>query len=897
MPTQTPKTTYLQDYAPPAYRIPTVDLRFELGEDHTLVHSRLHVIRARSAPAGTPLALDGQHLELIALELNGAPLAAECYQVDANHLTLLDPPAEFELAVVTRIHPQDNAALEGLYQSSGNFCTQCEAEGFRRITYFLDRPDVMAVFTTTLVADQARYPVLLSNGNPVASGALDDGRHWVRWHDPFPKPCYLFALVAGHLQHIEDQFVTRSGRTVTLRIYVEPANRDQCDHAMYALKQAMAWDEQRFGLEYDLDLYQIVAVGDFNMGAMENKGLNVFNTKYVLAKPETATDADYQGILGVIGHEYFHNWTGNRVTCRDWFQLSLKEGLTVFRDQEFSSDLGSRGVKRIEDVRVLRSSQFPQDAGPLAHPVRPDSYIEINNFYTVTVYNKGAEVIRMMQTLLGRDGFRRGMDLYFQRHDGQAVTCDEFVAALADANGADFSQFKRWYHQAGTPELTVSDHYDPAARRYTLTIRQSCPPTPGQPHKEPFHIPLALGLLEAEGGDLPLHLEGEEAPAGTTRVLELRAPEHTFHFINIPARPVPSLLRGFSAPVKINSAESDADLRFRLAHDRDDFNRWDASQTLAIRTLLALIEERRQGRTWTLPESFSAAFGRALTSDAEPALLAQVLTLPSESYLAEQMTVVDVDGIHAARRWVQRTLAERLREPLLATYQTLHHHERAGYCIDAAAMGRRALKNVCLDYLMQLDDAALRALCLEQFHTAGTMTDQIGALAALVNDDSPARAEALTAFYARWRREALVVDKWLTLQATSRLPGALAVVRELMAHEAFSLRNPNKVRALIGAFSQANPWHFHAADSSGYTFLADRILDLNAFNPQIAARLMAAFTRWRQYEPVRQQGMREQLERILAAPALSPDVYEIAAKSLGCEGGDLAKVAALQNFG
>ena len=883
MSTQTPKTIYLKDYTPPAYHIPTVDLRFELGEDHTLVHSRLTVIRAQSTPVGTPLALDGQHLELIALELNGTPLAADRYRVDANHLTLLDPPAEFELAVVTRLRPQDNTALQGLYRSSGNFCTQCEAEGFRRITYFLDRPDVMAVFTTTLIADQARYPVLLANGNPVASGALDDGRHWVRWYDPFSKPCYLFALVAGHLQFIEDRFVTRSGRTVTLRIYVEPANIGQCDHAMYSLRQAMAWDEQRFGLEYDLDLYQIVAVGDFNMGAMENKGLNIFNTKYVLAKPETATDADYQGILGVIGHEYFHNWTGNRVTCRDWFQLSLKEGLTVFRDQEFSSDLGSRGVKRIEDVRVLRGSQFPQDAGPLAHPIRPDAYIEINNFYTVTVYNKGAEVIRMMQTLLGQDGFRRGMDLYFQRHDGQAVTCDDFVAAMADANDADLGQFKRWYHQAGTPELTASDHYDPTTRRYTLTIRQSCPPTPGQPRKEPFHLPLALGLLDTEGRDLPLRLDGEDEPGETTRILELRDLEHTFCFVNIPVRPVPSLLRGFSAPVKIDGAENDADLRFRLAHDSDDFNRWNAGQTLAIRTILALVQERRLGGTWTLPESFSAAFGQALTSDADPALLAQVLILPSESDLAEQMDVVDVDGIHAARCFVRRILAERLQEPLLAIYQTLHRQERDGYHIDAAAMGRRALKNVCLDYLMQLGDAALRARCLEQFHTAGNMTDELGALAALIHDESSERTEALAAFYARWRHEALVVDKWLTLQAISRLPDTLTVIRGLMTHEAFNLRNPNKVRALIGAFSQANPWHFHAADGSGYTFLADRILDLNAFNPQIAARLMTAFTRWRQYDPIRQQEMRAQLERILAAPELSPDVYEIAAKSLGYE--------------
>ena len=881
MPTKTPKTTYLKDYTSPAYYLPTVDLHFDLGEDFTTVRSRLQVERADTTAADTPLVLDGQQLELIALEIDGVPLAADRYQVDEEHLTLFQPLASFELTVVTRIRPQDNASLEGLYQSSGNFCTQCEAEGFRKITYFLDRPDVMAVFTTTLVADKARYPVLLSNGNPVGSGESDDGRHWATWHDPFPKPCYLFALVAGNLRYLEDTFRTRSGRVVTLRIYVEPENIDQCEHAMYSLKQAMAWDERRFGLEYDLDLYQIVAVGDFNMGAMENKGLNVFNTKYVLAKPETATDADYQGILGVIGHEYFHNWTGNRVTCRDWFQLSLKEGLTVFRDQEFSSDLGSRGVKRIEDVRILRTSQFSQDAGPMAHPVRPDSYIEINNFYTVTVYNKGAEVIRMIETLLGRDGFRRGIDLYFQRHDGQAVTCDDFVAAMADANDADLSQFKRWYHQAGTPELSVHDAYDAATHAYTLHVRQSCPSTPGQPDKAPFHIPLAMGLLDATGGDLPLQLEGENAAQGTTRVLELREPEHVFRFINVPVRPVPSLLRGFSAPVKLNSTESDADLRFRLARDRDDFNRWDAGQSLAVRIILGLIEDRRQGRSWALPESFSDAFGEALESGAESALLAQVLSLPGEIYLAEQMDVVDVDGIHDARLFVQQTLAQRLREALLARYQALHSSERDGYSTDAAAIGRRALKNVCLEYLMRLDEASLLHLCLEQFQTASNMSDQLGALVSLANHDGPERNTALATFYERWRGEALVVDKWLTLQATSYLPDTLNLVKTLMKHEAFSLKNPNKVRALIGAFCQANPVHFHALDGSGYTFLADQILALNAFNSQIAARQVAAFTRWRKFDPTRQQGMRDQLERILEAPKLSPDVYEIVAKSLG----------------
>ncbi len=881
MSTKTPKTTYLHDYTPPAYRIPRIDLHLDLGDAHTTVQSRLHIVRAETTPAGTPLILDGQHLELLALALDGKPLSDAHYRIDADHLTLLDPPASFELAVTTRIHPQDNTALEGLYQSSGNFCTQCEAEGFRRITYFLDRPDVMAVFTTTLLAEQARYPVLLSNGNPVASGTLDDGRHWATWHDPFPKPCYLFALVAGHLNYIEDSFTTQSGRLVTLRIYVEPHNIDQCAHAMYALKQAMAWDEQRFGLEYDLDLYMIVAVGDFNMGAMENKGLNVFNTKYVLARPDIATDADYQGILGVIGHEYFHNWTGNRVTCRDWFQLSLKEGLTVFRDQEFSSDLGSRGVKRIEDVRILRSSQFPQDAGPMAHPIRPDSYIEINNFYTVTVYNKGAEVIRMLQTLLGADGFRRGMDLYFQRHDGQAVTCDDFVAAMADANGADLGQFKRWYHQAGTPELTVSDAYDVASHRYTLTVRQSCPPTPGQPHKEPFHIPLALGLLDGNGQDLPLQQAGEAAPQGTTRVLDLRETEQSFTFINVPVRPVPSLLRGFSAPVKLRGADGDAELRFRLAHDGDAFNRWDAGQSLAVSLILRLVEARRQGQPWEMPESFSAAFAQALDTTADAALLAQLLILPGESYLAEQMSVVDVDGIHAARCFVLRSLAERLRPALQAHYEQLCAYSAGEYRIDAAAIGQRALKNICLDYLLQLDEPEWQARGLDQFHRASNMTDQFGALAALINTSGPARDEALAAFYARWRQEALVVDKWLSLQATARRPGTLGVVEALMRHEAFNLRNPNKVRALIGAFAQGNPVHFHAADGSGYTFLADQVLALNAFNPQIAARLMASFTRWRQYDPIRQAGLRGQLERILAAPALSPDVYEIAAKSLG----------------
>jgi len=879
---KSPKITYLLDYTPPDYRIERVQLRFELGEESTLVRSRLDIVRNHLPDTGgpRPLILDGQQLELLGLCLDGEPLSPARYTLDADHLIVPEVPGAFSLEVETRLYPQLNTALEGLYQSSGNFCTQCEAEGFRKITYYLDRPDVMAKFTTTIVADRMHYPVLLSNGNPIAQGELADGRHWVTWEDPFKKPAYLFALVAGNLAHSEDTFVTRSGRSVVLRIYTEPHNIDQCEHATRSLQKAMAWDEAVFGLEYDLDIYMIVAVGDFNMGAMENKGLNVFNTKYVLARPETATDDDYQGIEGVIGHEYFHNWTGNRVTCRDWFQLSLKEGLTVFRDQEFSADMGSRGVKRVADVKILRSSQFSQDAGPLAHPVRPDSYIEINNFYTVTVYNKGAEVVRMIHTLMGAAGFRRGMELYFQRHDGQAVTCDDFVAAMADANGADLSQFRRWYGQAGTPELAVTGSYDPAVRTYTLEVRQSCPPTPGQPHKAPFHIPLVMGLLDRQGNDLPLQLEGESTPMGVSRIVELREPEHVFRFINVPTAPVPSLLRGFSAPVKLVMDYSDEELMFLLAHDSDDFNRWEAGQQLALRAILRLVEERRRGRPWDrLPEAFGAAFGKALTDPvADAALLAQVLTLPSEIYLAEQMEVVDVDGIHEVRNLVLRALAEALRDRLLAAYRAAS--EQASYRMDAAAMGRRALKNRCLDYLLQLDDPALRALGVEQFQCADNMTDQLGALTILANCDCPERPAVLSAFYERWQHEPLVMDKWFMLQATSQLPGALAEVKALLHHPAFSIKNPNKVRAVIGAFCQSNPVRFHAADGAGYGFLTEQVIVLNALNPQIAARLLGAFTRWRKYDPERQTLMRVQLERILALPALSPDVYEIASKSL-----------------
>ena len=884
-----PNAIYLQDYTPPEFLIDQVELRFELAEEATEVQARLQLRRNPAGSGQQALILHGQELELLHLTLDGRPLARGDYQLDAQQLTLPNPPEQFTLESRVRLYPQRNTSLEGLYQSSGVCCTQCEADGFRKITYFLDRPDVMAKFSTTLVADPDRYPVLLSNGNPVDSGVLDDGRHWATWHDPFKKPSYLFALVAGPLAHLEDYFTTRSGRRVTLRIYTEPQHLDQCEHAMRSLQHAMRWDEEVFGLEYDLDIYNIVAVSDFNMGAMENKGLNVFNTKFVLAKPETATDDDYQGVEAVIAHEYFHNWTGNRVTCRDWFQLSLKEGLTVFRDQEFSADMGSRGVKRIEDVRILRSVQFPQDAGPMAHPVRPDSYIEINNFYTVTVYNKGAEVVRMIHNLLGRDGFRRGMDLYFQRHDGQAVTCDDFVAAMADANQVDLSQFKHWYSQAGTPLVQATSEYDPATASYTLTLRQSCPPTPGQPQKQPFHIPFAMGLLAADGQPLPLQLEGENtASEGDSRVLELRAAEQSFRFVNVPEQPIPSLLRGFSAPLKLEYDYSDDELAFLLAHDSDDFNRWEAAQQLAIRSILALRTAHQAQRPLQLPDKLITAYRQALCDDtADPALRAHILSLPGEVYLAEQMDVIDVDGLHFARETMRKMLAQALQNELLSTYEQFQSRDQqtrqqtrqqaSEHHIDPASIGRRSLKNRCLDYLMLLPEH--QQLGMTQFRNANNMTDQLAALQTLAQQAHPQREQALADFYQQWRHEALVVDKWLSLQATAQGPDTLQQVQSLLQHEAFTIKNPNKVRALIGAFCH-NPIHFHAASGAGYQFVADQVLALNALNPQIAARLLGSFTRWRKYDTARQDLMRSHLQRILASTDLSPDVYEIAAKSL-----------------
>ena len=781
------------------------------------------------------------------------------------------------------IHPESNTALEGLYKSGSMFCTQCEAEGFRKITYYLDRPDVMSKFTTTVSAEQKAYPVLLSNGNPIASGSEDNGRHWTTWEDPFKKPAYLFALVAGDLWCVEDSFTTMSGREVALRIYVEPENIDKCQHAMDSLKKSMKWDEEAYGREYDLDIFMIVAVNDFNMGAMENKGLNIFNSSAVLARAETATDAAHQRVEAIVAHEYFHNWSGNRVTCRDWFQLSLKEGFTVFRDAQFSADMNSPTVKRIEDVAYLRTHQFAEDAGPMAHSVRPESFIEISNFYTLTVYEKGAEVVRMIQTLLGKEGFRKGSDLYFERHDGQAVTVDDFVKAMEDANGADLSQFKRWYSQAGTPRLSVSEQYDEAAQTYRLTFRQSCPPTPGQPTKEPFVIPVELGLLAADGSDLPLRLQGEAQAQGTSRVLAVTEAEQSFTFVDVPERPQPSLLRGFSAPVKLDYPYSRDQLMFFMQHDSDGFNRWEAGQQLSVQVLQELICQHQRGEALALDERLIEAMRSLLQNETlDAAMVAEMLSLPGEAYLTEISEVADVDAIHAAREFARKRIADALFEPLWHRYQANRETSRnTAYVASAEHFARRALQNIALSYLMLSEKTEVLGACLEQFEHADNMTERLTALAVLVNSPFEAeRDKALQAFAEHFKDNPLVMDQWFSVQAGSPLPGGLERVQQLMQHPAFTLKNPKKVRALIGAFANQNLINFHRADGAGYRFLADQVITLNALNPQIASRLLAPLTRWRKYDGARQALMKGELERILASGELSSDVYEVVSKSL-----------------
>ncbi len=875
-----PSAIYLHDYQPPAFLIEKVDLSFDLGEEDTLVQSRLSVVRAAGTTADMPLVLQGEQLALEYITLDGLLLSAADYQVETDSLSINIVPERFELVIATRIRPQDNTELSGLYKSSGNFCTQCEAEGFRRITYFLDRPDVMARYTTTLSADRQRYPVLLSNGNLVESGETEDGRHWARWEDPFPKPSYLFALVAGTLAWIEDEFVTASGRKVQLFVYVQPHNLDMCDHAIQSLKKAMRWDEEVYCREYDLDCYMIVAVDDFNMGAMENKGLNVFNSKYVLARPDTATDMDYQNIEGVIGHEYFHNWSGNRVTCRDWFQLSLKEGFTVFRDQEFSADMTSRGVKRIQDVNLLRTHQFREDAGPMAHPIRPDSYVEINNFYTSTVYNKGAEVVRMLHTLLGVEGFRHGTDLYFQRHDGQAVTTEDFMCALEDANGVQLQQFRYWYSQAGTPVVRVDRHYNPVARTYAMTLQQACPATPGQQAKQPFHIHIAVALFDAQGQALPLLLFGESQPQGTERVLQLCQEQDSFVFQEIDAEPVPSLLRGFSAPVRLEMEYTDAELSLLLAHDTDPYSRWEAGQRLAVRLILNLADAWSSKLEMQVPAFFVDAFAAVLNArDADPAFNALALTLPSETYLAEFMPVIDPQALHEARQYLRGHLAGQLKSVLLQTY---HMQASTGpYQIDAESVGKRSLRNLCLAYLMELEnDAAVMTLCQEQFRSGQNMTDVMAALTSLAQRNDPIADQCLAEFYDHWQQEPLVVDKWLSVQALSRRSDTLERVRALTGHPAFSLKNPNKVYALLRGFSQGNPARFHASDGAGYVFMGEKIAELDQINPQVAARLVGVFNDWRRYNDIRQAAQKNTLTKLRDNAKISKDVYEIVSKAL-----------------
>ncbi|QDU68584.1 aminopeptidase N [Engelhardtia mirabilis] len=874
-----PREIHRLDYRPPTFWVDSVALEFDLGEEGTVVTARLSLRRNDEVAEG-PLELDGEELETLSVAVDGRVLGQGEYTIEGERLTIPDLPARCELETKVRIHPESNTQLSGLYLSSGNFCTQCEAEGFRRITWFLDRPDVMATYTVAIRADKQRYPVLLSNGNRVGERDLGDGRHEVRWEDPFVKPSYLFALVAGQLASHAGDFTTVSGRTVRCEIWVEAHNLDKCDHALRSLQAAMRWDEEQFGREYDLDLYMIVAVDDFNMGAMENKGLNIFNSKFVLARPDTATDDDYEGVEGVVAHEYFHNWTGNRVTCRDWFQLTLKEGLTVFRDQRFSADMGSEPVKRIEDVAMLRLRQYAEDAGPMAHPIRPESYISMDNFYTATVYEKGSEVIRMVDTLLGRDGFRRGMDLYFERHDGQAVTCDDFRAAMADANGRDLAQFERWYTQAGTPRLVATGRFDAAAGTYSLTLRQECPTGQREEDFRALHMPIRMGLIGPDGADQPLGFEGEAAAgAPTERVLELTEREQTFVFAGLTAEPVPSLARGLSAPVLLELEEDEQRLAFRLAHDSDAFNRWDAGQRLFGAAILAGAAALARGDEFQVSKGLVEAFRAVVTDPSlDGSMRSLAMALPSELELAQRMEIVDPDALHRARRAVRRALAEGTRTELAALWERAK--PSGAYSNDRASIDRRREANVALAYLSCLESPEWTAAVAAHFDGADNMTDSQAALATLCQLDVPDRQRALEAFYAKWKGDPLVLDKWFTLQATSVLPGAPTRVAALAHHPDFTWRNPNRVRSVVGAFAMANHSGFHSADGSGYTLVADAVIELQGANPQLASRLAGSFNHYKRYDQHRQQAMRGALERIAAVDGLSKDVYEIVHRAL-----------------
>jgi len=867
------------DYRPPAFLIDTVDLEIDLDPDRTDVTCRLAFRRNPAAPADAPFVLDGEQQGDVRVLLDGEPLAPPRAVLGPGTLTIVDPPASGTLTVRSSNAPARNASLEGLYVSSGAFCTQCEPEGFRRITYFPDRPDVLAVYRVTIRAEHARYPVLLSNGNRVDAGPLPKGRHYAVWHDPFPKPSYLFALVAGDLASLDDTFTTMSGRRVALSIYSTAANLPRCRHAMQSLKSAMRWDEERFGREYDLDRFMIFCADDFNFGAMENKGLNIFNSRLLLADPATATDDDYHSIESVVGHEYFHNWSGDRVTCRDWFQLSLKEGLTVFRDQQFSSERASPAVVRIAAIEYLRREQFAEDAGPMAHPVRPDEYQEINNFYTATVYEKGAELIRMQHALLGAERFRRGVDLYFERHDGQAVTCDDFVRAMEDASGADLAQFRRWYSQAGTPRLSVRGEHDAAARTYTLTIAQRTPPTPGQPAKEPLHIPVAAGLVGADGRDLALRLDGEPAAQGTTRMLEVRRAQETFRFVDVDAPPVPSLLRACSAPVILEYDYRDDELAHLAAYDSDPVNRWVAVQQCMIDAIGRLADDFRAARALEVPPALVAVVRRLLAdADGDPSLAALALSPPDTGYVASLSEAIDADATLAARDCVVRGLARELGDEFAAVVR--RHAPREAYAPVQAQIGPRRLRNACLRYLGEAVDDRAATLALAQYEAADNMTDAFAALAALRDHPAPVRDEVYARFETRWHDEPLVLDKWFALQATAQRGDVLSAVRALLAHPRFNARNPNRVRALVGGFALRNFRAFHAADGAGYAFVAEQVLALDPVNPQVAAALAGAFNLWKRFREPRRARMQAALGRIAGARSLSPDVDEVVSRTL-----------------
>jgi aminopeptidase N len=867
-----PKETLRKNYRPTDFAINGIDLTFELGEEETLVHTRIDF--ERTGPNGNaPLVLTGEEMELCAMTIDDVVVSEERYVVAKETLTIEALPRRFRLKSTVAIKPQENLALSGLYKSSGNFCTQCEAEGFRRITYFLDRPDVMTCYKTTIIADPEKYPVLLSNGNRIVTQDLNDGRRKVVWEDPFPKPSYLFALVAGNLKCKEGTFTTLSGREVQLEIWVAAADLDKTDHALASLQKSMAWDEEHFGLEYDLDIYMIVAVSDFNMGAMENKGLNIFNTKYVLAKPDTATDVDFDGVEAVIAHEYFHNWTGNRVTCRDWFQLTLKEGLTVFRDQQFTMDQTSEGVKRIDDVRILRYAQFPEDAGPMSHPIRPESYIVMDNFYTATVYNKGAEVIRMYQTLLGKESFRKGMDLYFERHDGQAVTCDDFRAAMADANGRDLTQFERWYDQNGTPELSVDATYDQATQTYQLSLAQKS--TASESH-QPFHMPIRIALLGPDGHEIKTTVKGS---TGTEHLLELTQASASFVFEGVGQPPIPSILRGFSAPVQLKFKRPHSDYAFLMAHDQDDFNRWEAGQTLAKELLLEQIAAVQKGAAAHCDDLFSEAFGKLLEDDAlDGSFKALAMKLPAERELGMAMETIDPDTVHHVRDAFIKQLAAKHRDALLAIYNRLN--VKVYYRFEQQDVQRRALMNACLAYLSVLeDDEAIQDLVWAQFDQANNMTDQQAALVMLTQRVRPERDKALEDFYVQWQDDALVIDKWFSVQGAAPAADNLERVLELSRHPAFNPKNPNRLRALVGAFA-GNQFHFQNKNGQGYRFLSNIVLQIQKDNPQAAARMVSAFNQWKRFDAERQALMQAELKRIIETEDLAKDVFEIVKRAL-----------------